>query len=355
MISLRCGPAPSYPAAPSRLPGLLAVRESGPGGPPKPRLRDRVREALRARHYSRRTEKTYVAWVRRYILFHGKRHPAEMGGAEITRFLTSLAVDGKVAASTQNQALSALLFLYREVLEQDVPWLDNVVRAKRPRRLPVVLTREEVRAILEHLDGVPRLMAILLYGAGLRLLECARLRVKDVDFGSNQIVVRGGKGGKDRTTLLPAAVKEDLGRHLELVRQQYQRDLERGAGWVELPASLARKYPSAGRDWGWQWIFPATRIYVDPLTRQRRRHHLHESVLQRAVKEAVRRAGLAKPASCHTLRHSFATHLLEGGYDIRTVQELLGHRDVSTPMIYTHVLNRGPGGVRSPADRLFSA
>jgi integron integrase len=297
----------------------------------------------------------YLAWVRRYILFHGKRHPAEMGGAEVTRFLTWLAVDRKVAASTQNQALQALLFLYREVLEQDLAWLDGVVRAKRPRGLPVVLTRDEVRAVLEQLDGVSRLMAMLLYGAGLRLLECVRLRVKDLDFGSNQIVVRGGKGGKDRVTLLPVALKADLARHVERVREQYQRDLERGAGWVELPTSLARKYPNAGREWAWQWVFPATRMYVDRATGQRRRHHLHESVLQRAVKEAVRRAGLTKPASCHTLRHSFATHLLEDGYDIRTVQELLGHRDVSTTMIYTHVLNRGPGAVRSPADRVFRA
>jgi integron integrase len=290
--------------------------------------------------------------MRRYIFFHGKRHPAEMGAPEITRFLTSLAVDGKVAASTQNQALSALLFLYREVLEVDLPWLDDIVRAKRPQRLPVVLTRDEVRAILRRLEGTPRLMAYLLYGAGLRLLECCRLRVQDVDFRSNQIVVRGGKGDKDRVTMLPAAVKTDLARHLEGVREQHRSDLECDAGWVELPTALGRKYPNAGREWVWQWVFPATRMYVDRLTGQRRRHHLHESVLQRAVKHAVWRAGLSKRAGPHTLRHSFATHLLEDGHDIRTVQELLGHRDVTTTQIYTHVLNRGPAGVRSPADRL---
>jgi len=311
-----------------------------------------VRDAIRTRHYSRRTEEAYLAWIRRYILFHGKRHPAEMGAAEMTQFLTSLAVRRKVAASTQNQALSALLFLYREVLGQEVPWLDGIVHAKRPRRLPVVLTREEIRAVLGQLNGVPRLMALLLYGAGLRVLECARLRVKDIDFASNQIVVRAGKGDRDRVTMLPAAVKADLARHLELVRRQYDRDLKRGAGWVELPGALMRKYPNAGREWGWQWVFPATRIYVDRVTGQRRRHHLHETVLQRAVRDAIRRAGIAKHATCHTFRHSFATHLLEGGHDIRTVQELLGHRDVSTTMIYTHVLNRGPGAVRSPADRL---
>jgi len=319
----------------------------------KPRLLDRVRDAIRARHYSRRTEKTYVAWIRRYILFHDKRHPAEMGAEEIRRFLTSLAVEGKVAASTQNQALSALLFLYQAVLQQEVPWLDGVVRAKGPHRLPVVLTREEVKAVLERLHGAPRLMAMLLYGAGLRLLECAGLRVKDVDFASNQITVRSGKGARDRVTMLPATAKPDLIRHFERAHRQHLADLQRGAGWVEMPDALARKYPRAGLEWAWQWVFPATRIYVDRLTGQRRRHHLHESAVQRAVKEAVRAAGVAKRASCHTLRHSFATHLLEDGYDIRTVQELLGHRDVATTMIYTHVLNRGPSAVRSPADRVF--
>ena len=330
----------------------LAVAEPAPEGASRPRLLDRVRDALRARHSSRRTEKSYVAWIRRYIVFHGKRHPAEMGAVEVTQFLSSLAQQDHVAASTQNQALSALLFLYRQVLQVEMPWLDNVVRAKRSERLPVVLTREEVRAVIRELQGPPRLMAILLYGAGLRLLECARLRVKDVDFATNQIIVRAGKGDRDRVTMLPAVVKPDLVRHVEMVRRQHEADLRHGAGWVELPWALARKYPNAGREWAWQWVFPATRIYVDQETGQRRRHHLHESVLQRAVKEAVRRAGIAKRATCHTFRHSFATHLLEDNHDIRTVQELLGHRDVSTTMIYTHVLNRGPGGVRSPADRM---
>jgi len=275
-----------------------------------------------------------------------------MGAPELTRYLSSLAVEGNVAASTQNQALSALLFLYREVLEQEVPWLDDVVRARRPVRLPVVLTRDEVRAVLRQLRGTPRLMAILLYGSGLRLLECARLRVKDVDFGRNQIIVRAGKGDKDRTTTLPTIISVELARHLDVVKKQHDLDLRQGAGWVELPWALARKYPNAGREWAWQWVFPATRFYVDRVTGQRRRHHLHESVVQRAVKDAVRLAGIPKRATCHTLRHSFATHLLEDDRDIRTVQELLGHRDISTTMIYTHVLNRGPAGVRSPADQM---
>jgi integron integrase len=277
-----------------------------------------------------------------------------MGAPEVTKFLSSLAVEGNVAASTQNQALGALLFLYRDVLEQDLPWLDDVVRAKRPVRLPVVLTREEVRTLLFHMRGVPRLMVMLLYGAGLRLLECARLRVKDVDFARNQLVVRGGKGDKDRMTMLPAVVKTELARHLELAKQQHEADLRHGAGWVELPSALSRKYPNAGREWLWQWVFPATRIYVERTTSQRRRHHLHESVLQRAVREALQRAAIPKRATCHTFRHSFATHLLEDGHDIRTVQELLGHRDVTTTMIYTHVLNRGPAGVQSPADRMMA-
>jgi integron integrase len=343
---------PASPPGPWR---PFVVRETTHVTPPKPRLLDRVRAALRARHYSLRTEEAYVAWIKRYIFFfHATRHPAEMGAEEVTRFLSSLAVDGQVAASTQNQALSALLFLYRNVLEVDLPWLDGIVRAKRPQRLPVVLTRDEVRAVLQRLEGVARLMACLLYGAGLRVLECCRLRAQDVDFAANQLVVRGGKGDKDRVTMLPAVAKADLARHLEMVRAQHHDDLAVGAGWVELPTALLRKYPNAGREWAWQWVFPATRIYHDRVTGQRRRHHLHETVLQRAVKDAVRRAGLAKRASPHTLRHSFATHLLEDGHDIRTVQELLGHRDVSTTMIYTHVLNRGPAAVRSPVDRMFT-
>ena len=356
-VALRSSRSFSYATASesSALAFVLRVAEADPTGSPKPRLLDRVRAAIRARHYSRRTEKAYVAWIRRYIFFHDKRHPADMGAPEVTRFLSSLAVEGKVAASTQNQALSALLFLYGEVLEVDLPWMDEIVRAKRPQRLPIVLTRDEVRAVLRRLEGTPRLMAFLLYGAGLRLLECCHLRVQDVDFGTNQIVVRSGKGDKDRVTMLPAVVKPHLARHLERVREQHRCDLEAGAGWVELPTALARKYPNAGREWVWQWVFPATRTYVDRLTSEHRRHHLHESVLQRAVKQAVWRTGIAKRAGPHTLRHSFATHLLEDGRDIRTVQELLGHRDVSTTQIYTHVLNRGPSGVRSPLDGMLDA
>jgi integron integrase len=286
----------------------LSVRESGVPAPRQPRLLERVREALRARHSSRRTEKSYVAWIRRYIVFHGKRHPAEMGAVEVTQFLSSLAQQDHVAASTQNQALSALLFLSRLVLLVELPWINNVVRAKRSERLPVVLTREEVRAVIRELQGPPRLMAILLYGAGLRLLECARLRVKDVDFTTNQIIVRAGKGDRDRVTMLPAVVKTDLVRHVEMVKRQHEADLRHGAGWVELPWALARKYPNAGREWAWQWMFPATRIYVDRETGQRRRHHLHESVLQRAVKDAVRRGHREEsdvPHLASFVRHSF--------------------------------------------------
>jgi len=336
-----------------RYPDLCAggfVCEAPPSAPRKPRLLDQVREEIRKRHYSRRTEKTYVGWIRRFILFHGKRHPAEMGEAEVSRYLSHLAVSGKVSASTQNQALSALFFLYRQVIGREVEWVEGVVRAKRPLHLPVVLTREEVRAVLCQLQGVEWMMASLLYGAGLRLLECCRLRVKDVDLVKREIVVRDGKGGKDRVTLLPAKMVEPLRVHLERVRGQHGADLAHGAGSVELPWAMERKYPRAPWEWGWQWVFPATRFYVHPATGRKRRHHLHESVLQKAVREAVLRAGVAKPATCHALRHSFATHLLEDGYDIRTIQELLGHSDVSTTMVYTHVLNRGGRGVRSPLD-----
>ena len=332
---------------------MLAVRETPAPYSGGPRLLDRVRHAMRTRHYSRRTEKAYVGWIKRYIFFHGKRHPAEMGAAEVSRFLTALAVDRKVAASTQNQAMNALVFLYRVVLEHDLPWLDDVVRARRPRHLPVVFTRDEIRRVLARLDGPSRLIALLLYGCGLRLLECLQLRMKDLDFTANQITIRSGKGDRDRVTMLPATAKPGLLERIACVRRQHAHDVERGGGWVWLPDALARKYPRAAREVGWQWVFPATRHYVDTLTGQQRRHHLHETLVQRAVRDALRAAGIAKHASCHTFRHSFATHLLEDGHDIRTVQELLGHRDVTTTMIYTHVLNRGPAAVRSPADRLL--
>ena len=323
---------------------------NAPRSSTSPRLLDRVRQAIRARHYSPRTETAYVRWIERFVRFHGKRHPAEMGQREVTAYLTHLATERKVAASTQNQALAALTFLYREVLELDLPWLEGLVRAKRSQRVPVVLTREEVAAVLGELDGVVWLVASLLYGAGLRLMEAMRLRVQDVDFGAGEITVRDGKGRKDRRTLLPTAAREPLRQHLERVQRQHQRDLARGLGEVALPRALASKYPTAARDWRWQWVFPATSHYIDRETGARRRHHLHQTVVQRAIREAVRRARLTKPATSHTLRHSFATHLLEASYDIRTIQELLGHRDVATTMIYTHVLNKGGRGVKSPLD-----
>ena len=332
--------------------GQAAGVIASPTGRSKPKLLDQVREAIRTRHYSPKTEESYVHWIKRFIFFHNKRHPIEVGEKEIAEFLSSLASDLHVSASTQNQALNAILFLYREVLRKEIGYINGVVRAKRPHRLPVVLTRQEVKSILGTLDHSDWLMVMLIYGAGLRLMECLELRVKDIDFTSNQIVIRAGKGDKDRHTLLPGAVKEPLAKHLELTKEQHRHDLEHGIGRVALPDALEHKYPNAGKEWGWQWVFPATTHFTDRMTGERRRHHLHESVLQKAVKEAVRKAGIAKPATPHTFRHSFATHLLEDGYDIRTVQDLLGHRDVSTTMIYTHVLNRGGRGVNSPADRL---
>jgi len=315
-----------------------------------PTLLDQVRQAIRTRHYSDLTEKAYVHWVQRYTFFHNTRHPGEMAEPEIARFLSSLATEGRVSASTQNQALNALVFLYQKVLHKKIGLIAGVVRAKRPQRLPVVLTKDEVKKVIAHMNSLPRLMAMLLYGAGLRLMECCRLRVKDIDFSRHEVVVRSGKGNKDRYTMLPFAVRDALVQHLRGVKLQHEEDLGKGVGRVSLPHALDRKYPNAGQEWGWQWIFPATAHYTDAVTGERRRHHLHESVLQRAFKEARLKAGVFKPAGCHTLRHSFATHLLENGYDIRTVQELLGHTDVSTTMIYTHVLNRGGKGVRSPAD-----
>jgi integron integrase len=317
-----------------------------------PRLLDRVRLAIRTRHYSRRTEEAYVGWVRRYILFHGKRHPETMGKAEVTAFLEYLADRRHVAASTQNQALSGLLFLYREVLGRPLPEISLSERPRRPRRLPVVLTRDEVRRVLAQMSDVPHLVASLLYGSGLRLHECLELRVKDLDFERRQIVVRRGKGQKDRIMLLASGVVDGLRAHLARVADVHRSDLARGHGRVVLPEALARKYPHAAAEWLWQFVFPAARICRDPHYGEPTRYHLHESAVQRAVTEAVRAAGLTKRATCHTFRHSFATHLLEDGYEIRTIQELLGHADVTTTMIYTHVLDRGPLGVRSPADKL---
>lgn len=325
-----------------------------PGSAPKsgsaPKLLDQVSIAIKTRHYSRRTEDSYRRWIKRFIIFNGKRHPLDLDKEDVTRFLSHLATERKVSATTQNQALSAILFLYRDVLKIDLGWLDGIVRAKRPQRLPVVLTHSEAREVLIHMRGTPRLMASLLYGSGMRLSECAGLRVKDLDFERGEITVRSGKGNKDRMTILPLTLKDRLSEHLSRVREQHEKDIKRGRGSVALPDALSRKYPGASQEWGWQWVFPATRFYRDSETGEFRRHHLHETVLQRAVKEAVRASGIAKHATCHTFRHSFATRLLENGYDIRTIQELLGHRDVTATMIYTHVLNRGGRGVRSPLD-----
>lgn len=323
---------------------------SSSGGDP-PRLMDQVRQRLRYnKHYSLRTEEAYLAWIKRFILFHGERHPKDLGAVDVESFLTSLAVERNVAAATQNQACSALLFRYREVLGIELPWLDNVERAKKPARLPTALTAAEAQQVLQRLDGAKRLMAGLLYGAGLRLMECIRLRVKDVDFGMGQITVRDGKGAKDRVTMVPLSLVDGLKLQLDKAKRLPDEDLEAGFGEVYLPYALARKYPSAGQAWGWQYVFPGTKRSKDPLDGKIRRHHLDEKILQRAVAQAARDAGIVKPVSPHTLRHSFATHLLQSGYDIRTVQELLGHKDVSTTMIYTHVLNRGGRGVVSPLD-----
>ncbi|RJS91984.1 integron integrase [Salinisphaera sp. Q1T1-3] len=316
----------------------------------RPKLLERVRDRIRLKHYSLRTEKTYIAWIRRFILFHDKRHPRDMGKAEVERFLTHLAVDKHVAASTQNQALNAILFLYKDVLEIELPWMDDVVRVKRPARIPEVLSVSEVMRLLTQLDGTYRLMASLLYGSGLRLMEAVRLRVKDVDFEYRQIVVRDAKGARDRVTPLPASIADDLRAQIDAVVSRHQADRVAGYGSVFLPSALARKYPNAETELAWQYVFPSRRLSVDPRSGLTRRHHLSEKGLQQAVKEAVRRAGIRKKASCHTLRHSFATHLLERGSDIRTVQALLGHKSVQTTMIYTHVLKLGARGVVSPLD-----
>lgn len=315
-------------------------------------LLDQVRMSLQSRHYSERTADAYVHWIRRYILFHGKKHPKNMAESEINGFLTHLAVEAKLSASTQSQALSALLYLYRHVLNREIDELGKIVRARRSRRLPVVLTQEETRQVLDHLSGVKQLIAALLYGSGLRLIECLRMRVQDLDFGRHEIIVRDGKGQEDRVTMLPTSLVQALQAHLKGVRAIHQRDRLDGWGRVKLPHAIERKYVNAATDWRWQWVFPQVNRWRDRQTGRQGRHHMDPSLVQKAVTQAVRRTGLTKRATCHTFRHSFATHLLVSGYDIRTVQELLGHKDVRTTMIYTHVLNRGGKGVRSPIDDL---
>jgi integron integrase len=323
-----------------------------PGVSSPPKLIDQVRNLLRTMHYSSKTEKAYLFWIKRYILFHRKRHPVDMGAMEIEQFLTHLAVNEHVAASTQNQALCAIVFLYKQLFKREPGELKELVWAKKAKRLPVVFTRGEAQAVLSQLTGMYRLMATLLYGAGLRLSECLELRVKDIDFSYKQIMVRDAKGDKDRVTLLPESIIEALKQHLIKVKNLHEKDLQAGYGMVYLPDALARKYRNAEKEWGWQYVFPATQISTDPRSGVQRRHHLYETVMQKAVKEAIRKAGIAKHASCHTFRHSFATHLLENGYDIRTIQELLGHKSVETTMIYTHVMNKGGLGVKSPADAI---
>ncbi len=329
--------------------------QEGPDGRAEgesPRLLDRLRTEIRIRHYSLRTETAYVDWVKRFILHHGKRHPAQLGIGEVEGFLSSLALERNVSASTQNQAKAALLFLYKFVLREELPWLDEVVQAKHSRRLPVVLSPGEARKLLDQMRGTTGLLASLLYGTGLRLMEGLRLRVKDVDFDRFELIVREGKGKKDRITMLPEALGGPLKAHFKKVRALHETDLAEGFGEVYLPDALAAKFPGASKAWGWQWVFPSAQRSADPRSGVVRRHHLHAETIQRAVRAAAQAAELAKPVTPHVLRHSFATHLLQTGYDIRTVQELLGHRDVETTMIYTHVLNRSGRGVRSPLDQI---
>lgn len=317
----------------------------------KPKLLDQVREVIRLKHFSIRTEETYIHWIKRFIIFHKKRHPLEMGEQEIREFLSNLATQLNVARATQNLALQSILFLYREVLHREITHIDNIERAKKEAKVPIVFTRDEVTQILSNMKSTPYLMASLLYGAGLRLMECIRLRVKDIDFNSNYILIREGKGEKDRVTILPEKLKEPLQRHLAKVKLLHEEDLAAGYGEVYLPYALERKYPNANKEWCWQYVFPSIRLSVDSRSGKERRHHICEKVLQQSVKEAIKKAGIAKNGSCHTFRHSFATHLLANGYDIRTIQQLLGHNDVSTTMIYTHVINLGGHGVWSPLDR----
>jgi integron integrase len=315
-------------------------------------LLDDVGRAIATKHYSRKTGEAYTRWIYRFILYHGKKHPKDLSGPEVSQFLSHLATERRVAASTQNQALSAILFLYKEILEIELPWLDDIVRAKQPVRVPTVLTRREVELVMDRLKGPTWLAASLLYGSGLRLMEALRLRVQDLDFERQEILVRRGKGRKDRRTMLPQRLHEPLKNHLRAARRQHQSDLKKWAGYVEVPGALTKKFPNANREWTWQWVFPATRRYRDRETGEQRRHHLHASVIQRAVKTAAREAQITKRVTTHTLRHSFATHLLEAGYDIRTIQELLGHNDLATTMVYTHVLNKGGQGVKSPLDEM---
>lgn len=342
--------SPSAPAYP-----LAATSSPTPSVPPStqgPKLLDALRTQLRVMHYAIRTEDAYVDWVKRFILFHGKRHPRDMGPKEVAEFLSHLAVARNVSASTQNQAKAAILFLYRHVLGTQLPWVDDVVIAKVPQRLPVVLTAREVRSLLHELNGTTALVASLLYGTGMRLMEGLRLRVKDIDFEGREIVIREGKGSKDRVTVLPENLIDPLQQRLRKTQQLHQTDLDAGYGEVHMPDALQVKYPKAGRAWGWQYVFPSQARSVDPRSGVLRRHHLSEQSVQRAISGAAKRAGIHKPCSPHTLRHSFATHLLQAGYDIRTVQELLGHANVATTQIYTHVLNKGGRGVLSPLDQL---
>ena len=327
------------------------VENPTPEAPAQPRLVHRIREAIRVRRYSPKTERAYVHWIRRFIVFHGKRHPADMGAGEVTDFLTHLATAENVAAATQSQALAAVLFLYKVVLEIDLPWLDAVIRAKKPRRLPTVLEKLEVRALLDAMEGEHALMARLMYGTGMRIGECVAIRVKDLNLDRREVVVRDGKGGRDRITLLPESLVAPLRQALERSRTVFEEDRSRDLAGVALPFALDRKYPNAGKMWGWHWLFPMGHLSLDPERRILRRWHAYEQTLARAISIAARRAKIEKPVTSHTLRHSFATHLLDEGYDIRTIQELLGHKKVDTTMIYTHVLNRGGRGVVSPLDR----